>query len=206
MDELLDSIGTPHRVITWGRRKQSHKENGHRITVLADARNKVLENLYNGKAARRMLGRKFDEVMFMNDVAYCAVDMMEIIYQKRMQGADQVCGVDWGGWGGQVVYDRWVLRAMSGRYASSSTHQSHSYLNSFNHRPFYRWEDMVYYVRAPHPEDGSEKPFSQPLIYDEEDRKRYLSLLPFGIILLCYQRRWIELPFNLLSGWIEIDR
>ncbi|KAF9511163.1 glycosyltransferase family 69 protein [Hydnum rufescens UP504] len=162
MAELLDSIGTPHRIITLGTSDIPNKEEGYRIAFLARARNKALEPLYNGAAAREMRSRAFDEVMFMNDVAHCAVDMVEMIYQKRKQGAHQACAVDWGGWGGQVVYDRWVLRTMSGR-------------------PFYRWEDMVYYVRAPDPEDGKEKPFSQPLLYDDEDRARFLANLPLQV-------------------------
>jgi len=162
MGELLESLGAPHRIITLGMSDIPIKENGHRIAFLAGARNKALEPLYNGAAARMMRGRKFSEVMFMNDVAHCAVDMMEIIYQKRKQGANQACAVDWGGWGGQVVYDRWVLRTMSGR-------------------PFYRWEDMVYYVRGPHPADGKDKPYSKPLLYDEEDRERFLANLPLQV-------------------------
>ena len=93
----------------------SYKENGHRIEVLARARNAALEPLYSGEAAKHVPGKTFKDVLFMNDIHFCAVDILEVIYQKRMQGANQACAMDWGG---RVVYDRWVIRTMGGRLVS----------------------------------------------------------------------------------------
>lgn len=110
--ELLDALGTPHHIVSKGNSVKSFKEEGHRINFLAEARNFALEPLYSGSAAERIPGKKFDEVLFMNDVYYCASDILEVLLQKRTQGANQACATDWGG---RVVYDRWIIRAMSGR-------------------------------------------------------------------------------------------
>lgn len=91
---------------------RSHKGDGHRINFLAEARNTAMHPFYSGAAAQRMPGGKFDEVLFINDIYHCASDILEVMLQKRTQGANQACATDWGG---RVVYDRWVTRAMSGR-------------------------------------------------------------------------------------------
>ena len=108
-------LQTPHKIVSQGQSVVSHKEDGHRIKVLARARNAALEPLYSGEAARHFWGGKFKEMLFMNDIYFCATDILEVIYQKRMQGANQACSMDWGG---QVVYDRWVIRTMGGRLVS----------------------------------------------------------------------------------------
>jgi alpha-1,3-mannosyltransferase len=106
-------MGTPHHIEALGQSEVADKENNNRIKVLADARNKAIEPLYSGTAARTMPGGIFHEVLFMNDVHFCLADILEVIYQKRVQGANQACAMDWGG---QVVYDRWIIRTMTGRY------------------------------------------------------------------------------------------
>lgn len=112
MEELLDTTGTPHSINSKGSSVKSHKEDGHRINFLAEARNIAMDPLYTGAAAQKIPGGKFDEVLFINDVVHCASDILEVVLQKRVQGANQACATDWGG---QVIYDRWIIRAMSGR-------------------------------------------------------------------------------------------
>ena len=114
MGDLLTALGTPHQIVARGKEEKSNKENGRRIYVLAAARNAALEPLYSGEAAKTVPGGLFHEMLFMNDIHFCAVDMMEVLYQKRLQGANQACAMDWGG---KVVYDRWIIRTMTGRCA-----------------------------------------------------------------------------------------
>ncbi|KZV75509.1 glycosyltransferase family 69 protein [Peniophora sp. CONT] len=114
-DELLNEIGTPHRIITEGTARASDKEDGHRINFLAAVRNLAMEPLYDGSAATTLPdGGPFDDVLWINDVFHCAADVLEVLHQRRVQSATQACALDWGVWGDQVIYDRWVLRPMSG--------------------------------------------------------------------------------------------
>jgi alpha-1,3-mannosyltransferase len=110
--ELLDTLGTPYDINSKGSSVKSNKENGRRINYLAEARNLAMQPFYSGAAAQHMPGGKFHEVLFMNDVYHCASDILEVMLQKRTQGANQACATDWGG---RVVYDRWIIRTMSGR-------------------------------------------------------------------------------------------
>ena len=82
----------------------SLKENGHRIEFLTQTRNAAMEPLYSGEAVKGVPGKTFKDVLFMNDIHFCAVDMLEVIYQKRIRGANanEACTMDWGR---QVVYD-----------------------------------------------------------------------------------------------------
>ena len=112
---MLTMLGVAHHIIAKGKTEYSHKENGNRINELAKFRNLAMQPLYDGVAARTVPDHKFDEVLWINDVFHCAADVFEVLLQKRMQGANQACAVDWGGWGDHVIYDRWVLRTMTGR-------------------------------------------------------------------------------------------
>ena len=116
---MLTLLQTPHKVVSLGQSVISYKENGHRIEFLAQARNAAMEPLYSGEAAKHVPGNTFKDVLFMNDIHFCAVDMLEVIYQKRIQGANQACSLDWD-WGAPIIYDRWVLRTMGGRLVSLS--------------------------------------------------------------------------------------
>ncbi|VDB99758.1 unnamed protein product [Peniophora sp. CBMAI 1063] len=114
-DELLKEMGAPHRIITEGTARASDKEDGHRINFLAAVRNIAMEPLYSGSAAALLPdGGPFDDVLWINDVFHCTADVLEVLYQRRVQSATQACALDWGVWGDQVIYDRWVLRPMSG--------------------------------------------------------------------------------------------
>lgn len=77
-------------------------------------RNKLLEPLFDDAIRLNMPRGTFDEVLLINDVIWCAADVLEVLYQKRHTGAHQSCSVDWD-FNMRIVYDRWVLRAMSGR-------------------------------------------------------------------------------------------
>ncbi|VDC02617.1 unnamed protein product [Peniophora sp. CBMAI 1063] len=111
LSQILDAIGVQHQIITHGEARQEIVEGPRRIAVLAAARNTALRPLYTGKAAAA-LGSGPDEVFFMNDIFFCAPDLLEMLLQYRRQGMHQACATDWGS---HRLYDRWVLRTISGR-------------------------------------------------------------------------------------------
>lgn len=54
-------------------------------------------------------------VVFINDVAACPDDMLELIHQRTLQEADMACGVDWtDGTKTPIFYDNWISRTMQG--------------------------------------------------------------------------------------------
>ena len=58
-------------------------------------------------------------VLFINDVAACAEDLLELAHQRALQRADMTCAMDWthpggGGGGPPLFYDVWVARALNG--------------------------------------------------------------------------------------------
>ena len=66
-------------------------EGTDRIKALADLRNKALAPLYNTPT-------QFDldtTVIFINDVALCMEDILELVHQKAYQEADMTCAMDW---------------------------------------------------------------------------------------------------------------
>lgn len=119
---MLETLGTPHSIV-YGGKNDTPYEFGHRIEFLSAVRNKALEPLFSGSAASQMFSADsgaisqdtFDELLFMNDITFCAADMLELLLQKRTQGANQACAVDYMD---PVIYDRWVLRDIHGRCAS----------------------------------------------------------------------------------------
>lgn len=71
----------------------------HRIDYMAMLRNRVLIDFYEPSRTPLMqrlkkTSPKFDELIFLNDVIFCAVDVLELILQKVYQGADMVTGID----------------------------------------------------------------------------------------------------------------
>lgn len=54
-------------------------------------------------------------VLFLNDVAACAEDMLELLHQRALQSADMACAMDWTHPGPDpLFYDVWVSRALNG--------------------------------------------------------------------------------------------
>lgn len=53
-------------------------------------------------------------IIFVNDVAICADDLLELAHQRRRQGADMACGLDWIGDNPPVFYDAYIARAING--------------------------------------------------------------------------------------------
>lgn len=88
-----------------------------RIEFLSAMRNEVLRVLRETSVVRK---RKPNYMLFMNDIFFCAEDMMELAFQALLQNADIVSGLDFDPGG---FYDTWVAKDMNG--------------NHYNKEPFY---------------------------------------------------------------------
>lgn len=85
---------------------------GHRIDALAKLRNLALQPLFDNvsKAAS-----SDTTILFINDVAICMEDILELIHQRQKQSADMVCPMDWVYLAANpTFYDVWVARGMNG--------------------------------------------------------------------------------------------
>lgn len=80
-----------------------------RIAALADLRNQAIEPLITQPDLFDMDAT----VVFINDVALCMDDILELLFQQNKQGADMTCAMDWL-YGGGIFYDVWVARGMTG--------------------------------------------------------------------------------------------
>jgi alpha-1,3-mannosyltransferase len=84
-------------------------EGTDRIKALADLRNEALTPLYNAPT-------KYDvdtTVIFINDVALCTEDILELVHQRAYQKADMTCAMDWIN-DASNFYDVWISRQMNG--------------------------------------------------------------------------------------------
>lgn len=85
---------------------------GDRIAKLAELRNLALEPLTDGNVPD---ASEETTVVFLNDVAACTEDILELVHQRRQLGADMTCGMDWVYVGEHpTFYDVWVARGMNG--------------------------------------------------------------------------------------------
>lgn len=85
----------------------------HRIEYLAEVRNSAMGPLHE----LRDEGEFFDTVLFMNDILPCVDDVLELIYQSRLQNAGLTCAADYmfhDQLNTPVFYDNWVARDMNG--------------------------------------------------------------------------------------------
>lgn len=85
---------------------------GDRIKALAELRNQALRPLTDHHK-----GSPIDDttIIFLNDVAICSEDILELVHQRHYQNADMVCGMDWTYVGSDpTFYDVWIARGMNG--------------------------------------------------------------------------------------------
>lgn len=83
---------------------------GARFTKLAELRNLALEPMLGDPA-------RFSNttVIFLNDVAICLEDILELVHQRHVLGADMTCAFDWiYGENEPSFYDVYVARAING--------------------------------------------------------------------------------------------
>ncbi|KAF7547624.1 hypothetical protein G7Z17_g7612 [Cylindrodendrum hubeiense] len=84
---------------------------GDRIHKLAALRNLALQPMFDN------LDRVSENttVLFLNDVAACPEDLLELALQRRALGADMTCAMDWIYVGNDpTFYDVWVARTLAG--------------------------------------------------------------------------------------------
>ncbi|GCB21883.1 alpha-1,3-mannosyltransferase CMT1 [Aspergillus awamori] len=84
----------------------------NRIKDLSELRNMALEPLITGA---RQKGGPFGHdpmIIFINDIGICPEDILELIYQQKVQDATMTCAFDWREEG--VIHDVWVSRDLSG--------------------------------------------------------------------------------------------
>ena len=86
---------------------------GDRIEALAELRNQALQPLLDH--ANTAIPTNNTTVVFINDVALCMEDILELIHQREYQDADMICAMDWTYVGPDpTFYDVWVARGMNG--------------------------------------------------------------------------------------------
>lgn len=88
-----------------------HSAEGNRIAKLAKLRNMPLEPIF-----QKQLPIADDaSVIFLNDVAACPEDILELILQKKTLNADMTCAMDWTYSGDEpTFYDVWIARGING--------------------------------------------------------------------------------------------
>ena len=87
-------------------------EGNDRIAQLAALRNLALAPLVQNAHAYALETIE-TTVVFVNDVALCHEDILEVIHQRHIQSADMICAMDWI-FGGSSFYDVWVSRGING--------------------------------------------------------------------------------------------
>jgi alpha-1,3-mannosyltransferase len=89
----------------------THTPGADRIGALAALRNLALKPLIDDHAH----SSQDTTIIFLNDVALCMEDILELIHQRHYQGADMTCGMDWTYVGDYPsFYDVWIARSMTG--------------------------------------------------------------------------------------------
>lgn len=103
----MESLGLQYHLQT----SDIDPTHGDRIESLASLRNLVLEPLVNN-AGRYSADAA---VIFINDVAICTEDILELVHQRVFQKADMVCAMDWSDIEpAPIFYDIWIARAING--------------------------------------------------------------------------------------------
>ena len=92
---------------------------GDRVKTLAELRNQALQPLldlhYKSGTTTSITANDDTTIIFLNDVAICSEDILELIHQRHHQSADMVCGMDWTYVGPDpTFYDVWIARGMNG--------------------------------------------------------------------------------------------
>ena len=103
LKEILDMSRVPNN-IRFG--LPSKRGKGTRVDHLSKLRNEVLSDLYASE-------RDFDEVIYLNDVYFCASDILRLLTHNS---ADIKCGLDMELIGNTPkFYDTWVARDLTGQ-------------------------------------------------------------------------------------------
>ncbi|KAB5546820.1 glycosyltransferase family 69 protein [Coniochaeta sp. 2T2.1] len=109
---------------------------GRRFSKLAALRNLALRPLQDDRDRYRNA-----TVIFINDVAICMEDILELVHQRLLLQSDMVCAMDWiyGGSEQPIFYDSYISRTLIGDLFFNIPPETASY--SFAHDLF--WNDPV---------------------------------------------------------------
>ncbi|KAF2497149.1 alpha-1,3-mannosyltransferase CMT1 [Lophium mytilinum] len=109
LQETLASIGVEYTFAT--NETDPMAKEGVRIEVLAGLRNQALKPLLENPNSYA----PETTVIFLNDVALCMEDILELIHQRVYQQADMTCAMDWTFLGDNpTFYDVWIASGMHG--------------------------------------------------------------------------------------------
>ncbi|KAK4152172.1 glycosyltransferase [Chaetomidium leptoderma] len=87
---------------------------GDRIAALAELRNLAIQPILDNNNELKYTAND-TTIIFLNDVAICPEDILELVHQRVHLGADLVCGMDWTYVGNDpTFYDVWIARALNG--------------------------------------------------------------------------------------------
>ncbi len=105
----LESLGVTYHFSTTA----INPKQGDRIAALAQLRNLALQPIFDSTTPSPYT--PITKVIFLNDVAACAEDLLELVHQHTHLRADLVCGMDWTYVGPDpTFYDVWIARGMTG--------------------------------------------------------------------------------------------
>ncbi|KAH9000565.1 CAP59-like protein [Lactarius hatsudake] len=110
-DALARSVGLRVTIRTSQRTRGAFN---HRIEYLAEVRNAAFVPLHE---LRDDQNEYFDTIVFMNDILPCIDDLLELIFQSRLNNAGITCAADYmyhDELGAPVFYDNWVARDING--------------------------------------------------------------------------------------------
>ncbi|KAK4140372.1 glycosyltransferase [Dichotomopilus funicola] len=115
----LEALGTNYYFSS----SDINPKKGDRIEALARLRNLALQPIFDDAVdtfssssnRKRNLFSVSTIIIFLNDVAACPEDILELTYQHAHLGADLVCGMDWTYVGRDpTFYDVWIARGLAG--------------------------------------------------------------------------------------------
>lgn len=107
----LDALHTPY----YFNSSVINPKKGPRIEKLAELRNLALAPMLDPQNAHLYDHETNTTVIFLNDVAVCPDDILELVHQRRFLGADMTCAMDWTYAGKDpTFYDVWVARTLAG--------------------------------------------------------------------------------------------
>lgn len=108
LEPFLDRLGIRYFYST----STINPKKGHRIERLAQLRNLALQPLIDAFETDASANTT---VVFLNDVAACSEDILELAYQRQKLGADMTCAMDWTFVGPEpTFYDVWISRGING--------------------------------------------------------------------------------------------
>jgi alpha-1,3-mannosyltransferase len=126
---VLERLLGSHRVhFVLGNGIRPLEGEGMRFKKLAELRNMALRPMLDGPEQH-----KDATVVFINDVAICLEDILELIHQRHYLSADMTCAMDWiPGGDGPIFYDSYISRSIGGDLFFNIPPETASYSEATN--------------------------------------------------------------------------